>query len=209
MNEKEINILKRYLPENAVIPCLEIIEDTGTRLKIVNKRLSKYGDFRVMPSGELQVTVNAGLNMYQFLITLIHEIAHLVVYRQYGNRVKPHGWEWKAAFQHLMQPFISPRFFPQEAIPAIKNYFLNPSASTDTDLHLSRALSRYNPGSDIHKITLENIESGTLFKSSNGRLFIKGHRIIKRIQCKEVKTNREYLFMPNAEVEPVKQIHKV
>ena len=44
---------------------------------------------------------------------------------------------------------------------------------------------------------------GDFFMSSN-RIFIKGHKLRKRFKCKEIKTNRIYLFNPLANIELVK-----
>ncbi|HAD34265.1 MAG TPA: hypothetical protein DCF44_07170 [Chitinophagaceae bacterium] len=44
------------------------------------------------------MSVNGNLNSYHFLITLLHEIAHMLVWEQFRNRVKPHGLEWKHVF---------------------------------------------------------------------------------------------------------------
>jgi len=90
MNE----VLKKYLPERAVLPCFELIQQTQVHLKIVNERVTRHGDYRRMSDGRHQITVNATLNKYRFLITLIHEIAHLVAFEKYGRRIKPHGLEW-------------------------------------------------------------------------------------------------------------------
>ena len=38
-----------------------------------------------------RISVNGNLNKYSFLITLIHELAHLLTFTQYKNRVDPHG----------------------------------------------------------------------------------------------------------------------
>ena len=82
------DILKKYLPERAVSPCLELIQDTQVHLKIVNERVTRHGDYRRMQDGRHQITVNASLNKYRFLITLVHEIAHLVAFEKYGRRIK-------------------------------------------------------------------------------------------------------------------------
>ncbi|TDA81831.1 sprT domain-containing protein, partial [Halomonas marinisediminis] len=84
-----------------------------------------------------QITINANLNSYRFLITLIHEIAHFEAFEKYGRFIKPHGKEWKYTFQRLMLPLINPKVFPEQLLPLIANHFRNPKASSDTDVNLS------------------------------------------------------------------------
>ena len=88
-------ILGKYIPDQAVEPVFELIKALGVHLKIVDERVTRHGDYRRLADGGHQITVNTNLNTYRFLITLIHEIAHLVAFQKYGARIKPHGKEWK------------------------------------------------------------------------------------------------------------------
>lgn len=194
--------LQKYLPERAVTPCLELIQQYGVHLKIVNHRVTRHGDYRRMPSGLHQITVNASLNKYRFLITLVHEIAHLVAFEKYGRRIKPHGLEWKRTFQHLMIPFIRPEVFPSQLLPIIANHFKNPKASSSTDARLSIALKSFDVEERQNSYVYE-LPAGSTFKLYNGRIFKKGNKKVKRYECVELATGRLYLFQPNAEVELV------
>ena len=193
------NILGKYIPEQAVDPVFELIKNFGVHLKIVDERVTRHGDYRRLPGGGHQITVNTNLNSYRFLITLIHEIAHLVAFVKFGNRIKPHGKEWKYTFQNLMLPFIRPEIFPKQLLPVIANHFKNPKASSDTDAKLSVALKQFDPPNDKNYIF--EIPQGSLFKLYNGKVFKKGERRIKRYECVETATGKVYLFQPNAEVE--------
>lgn len=192
--------LQKYLPERAIAPCFELIKTHGVHLKIVNHRVTRHGDYRRMPNGLHQITVNASLNKYRFLITLVHEIAHLVAFEQYGRRIKPHGLEWKHTFQHLMVPFIRPEVFPSQLLPVIANHFKNPKASSSTDARLSIALKAFDEEERKNSYVYE-IPTGSVFRLYNGRLFKKGKKKVKRYECVELSTGRLYLFQPNAEVE--------
>ncbi|MEK6154392.1 SprT-like domain-containing protein [Flavobacteriaceae bacterium 3-367] len=195
-------VLKKYLPERAVIPCLELIKETGVNLKIVNQRVTRHGDYRRLPNGSHQITVNATSNKYRFLITLIHEIAHLVAFEKYGRQIKPHGLEWKRTFQFLMLPFIRPEVFPSKLLPLLAKHFRNPKASSSTDADLSIALKQFDAATD--KTHIFELPFGSVFRIYNGKLFRKGNKRIKRFECMEVATGKLYLFQPNAEVEPIR-----
>jgi hypothetical protein len=197
------DILKKYLPERAVTPCLDLIKLTEVHLKVVNKRVTRHGDYRRMPDGRHLITVNASLNKYRFLITLVHEIAHLAAFEKYGRKIKPHGLEWKHTFQHLMLPFLRPEIFPSKLLPLLANHFKNPKASSSTDARLSIALKTFDP-QDRDKSYVFELPLGSVFRLYNGKLYKKGDRRVKRYECIEVATGKKYLFQPNAEVELIK-----
>lgn len=194
--------LQKYLPERAVMPCFELIKTNGVHLKIVNHRVTRHGDYRRLPNGLHMITVNASLNKYRFLITLVHEIAHLVAFEKYGRRIKPHGTEWKQTFQHLMVPFIRPEVFPNQLLPIIANHFKNPKASSSTDARLSIALKAFDAEERNQNYVFE-IPFGSVFRLYNGKLYRRGNKKVKRYECVELATGRLYLFQPNAEVELV------
>ncbi|MBP6373859.1 MAG: SprT-like domain-containing protein [Flavobacterium sp.] len=192
--------LQKYLPEHAVQSVFELIVAHEVHLKIVNERVTRHGDYRKGVSGKHEVTVNANLNKYRFLITLIHEIAHLVAFEKYGRYIKPHGDEWKMVFQRLMVPYIRPEIFPHSILPLVANHFKNPTASSDTDARLAFALKQFDERkADIH--FMHEVPSGSFFRLNNGRIFQKKGLRVKRYECLEVKTGKLYLFNANAEVE--------
>jgi hypothetical protein len=192
-------ILEKYIPEHSVEPVFELIKINQVHLKIVNERVTRHGDYRKGLSGKHEITVNTSLNKYRFLITLIHEIAHLVAFEKYGRNIKPHGDEWKLTFQRLMVPFIRPEIFPSQLLPLLARHFRNPKASSDTDATLSLALKQFDPENDKNYIF--EIPYGSVFRIHNGKIFKKVALRLKRYECLEVSSGRTYLFNPNAEVE--------
>lgn len=195
--------LHKYLPERAVAPCFDLIKNHGVHLKIVNHRVTRHGDYRRLPNGQHQITVNSTLNKYRFLITLVHEIAHLVAFEHFGRQIKPHGVEWKRTFQELMVPFIRPQVFPTVLLPLIAHHFKNPKASSSTDAQLSIALRAYDREQQSEKSYVFELPKGSVFRIYNGKLFKKGEKRVKRYECLEVATGKLYLFQPNAEVEMI------
>ena len=191
--------LARYIPEHAVKPVFDLIVANQVHLKIVNERQTRHGDYRRGHTGKHEITVNASLNKYRFLITLIHEIAHLVAFEKFGRNIKPHGDEWKFTFQRLMVPFIRPEIFPGQLLPLLARHFKNPSASSDTDTTLSLALKQYDAENDKNYIF--EIPYGSVFRIKNGKIFKKLAVRTKRFECIEISSGKTYLFNPNAEVE--------
>lgn len=188
--------LSKYLPQNSVNLVAEILSQHPITIKIVNNRTTKHGDFKRTKSGKFQITLNNSLNSYQFLLTLIHEIAHFTTHKKY-KRVKPHGIQWKTQFQHLMLPFLHPSIFPLELLPYLANYLKNPKASTGSDVNLTYALKQFDAISEKNMII--EIEHGSLFLFNN-KTFKKGNLRRTRFECIELSSHRTYLFNQNAEV---------
>ncbi|WP_338733164.1 SprT-like domain-containing protein [Mangrovimonas cancribranchiae] len=191
--------LKNHLPDNAIYHVLQLLTEEHLTIKVTGERKTKHGDYRRLPNGKHQITINGNLNPYRFLITLIHEIAHFEAFKNYGKSIKPHGIEWKQTFKQLMLPFLNPSIFPAELLPLLAKHFKNPKASSDTDVTLSLALKQFDEPNN--KTYIFEIPFGSTFKLYNGRVFKKGNKRVKRYECVEVKTGRLYLFNPNAEVE--------
>jgi len=190
-------ILKKYLPENSIELVLDLLDKHPCQVKIVKNRKTKHGDFKNYPNGDVQITINNDLNPYRFLLTLIHEIAHLITFEKF-KRVKPHGVEWKRNFQHAMLPFINPDIYPKEILSKLAHYLINPKASTDSDINLSLALKQLDKETD--KTFIFELPLASKFKH-NKKVFIKGQKRRTRYECVEVFTDKKYLFHANAEVD--------
>ncbi len=192
--------IEKYIPEKALPLVKFLIKEHEITLKIVNQRQTKHGDFRALSSGKMQITVNNNLNAHQFLLTLIHEIAHHVTHVKFG-KVQAHGKEWKTIFQHLMLPFLRPDIYPISILPHLANYLKNPKASTDTDVNLSLAL-RYGIASK-GKTFVFRLSEGSLFNFKNVT-YQKGSKRRTRYECVNLNNNKVYLFNQNTEVVPKK-----
>lgn len=191
-----INNFHKYIPENAIDLVQSLVEQHKINLKIVNQRKTKHGDFRQLASGEFQITINNTLNPFQFLLTLIHEIAHHITFEKYG-KIQPHGKEWKQQFQHLMLPFLHPTIFPNHILTPLAHYLKNPKASSDSDVKLSLAL-KGNTAEDGKSFVFElPVNCTFVFKN---KMYRKGKKRKTRIECIQLSTNRMYLFNQNTEV---------
>lgn len=198
--EKKKEILQNYLPTEALEKVIEMTNRYPCYLKIVNKRRSKHGDFKRFRDGKVQITINNDLNQYRFLLTLVHEYAHLVTFQEYKS-VKPHGKEWKRNFKMLMLPFLHPMVFPDDILNILARYLINPKASSDADIKLSLAFRNYDRVTD--KTLIFEIPDKGSFKYRN-KTFVKGKKRRTRYECVEVLTHRKYIFHPHAEVELLK-----
>ena len=194
-------VLQDYIPKQAISQVTALLQHDSLYIKVKKERKTRHGDYRKLPNDKHQITVNANLNQYRFLITLLHEIAHFEAYSNYGRTIKPHGKEWKYTFKHLMLPFLNPTVFPNELLPLLAKHFINPKASSDTDTQLALALKQYDAPNN--KTFIFEVPYGETFTLYNGRLFKKGNKRVKRYECVELSSGKLYLFNPNAEVELV------
>lgn len=203
--QRNSEILKKYLPNGSVELIARWIVEYDFKLKIKRERSTRLGDYRPPYQGLNHIiTINHNLNKYAFLVTLVHEVAHLVTYNQFKNKVNPHGQEWKKNFQTLIQPFLNTDVFPLEIFSALRKYMQNPAAASCSDTDLLRALKLYDEPSD--KLFLEYLPADTLFLFNGNRIFKKGERVRKRYKCVEVSSGLVYLFNPLAEVEIFEKI---
>jgi SprT protein len=198
--QKNCDVLRKYIPEPAVVAVANWIVEYDFKLKIKKERSTKLGDYTSPQNGMNHViTINHNLNTYSFLITLIHEVAHLTTYNKFRDRVAPHGVEWKTEFKNLAVPFLTTEIFPIDVIYALRKYLQNPAASSCSDTQLLRALKSYDENSDY--VFVEHLPYKSLFLYNSGKVFEKGERIRKRFRCVEVETGTVYLFNPLTEVE--------
>lgn len=194
------NTIISHIPKQAIPKVLELLEHDNLTVLVKNERKTRHGDYRKLPNGKHQITINNNLNKYRFLITLVHEVAHFEAYKNYGRLIKPHGLEWKRTFQHLMLPFINPEVFPLNLLPLLARHFKNPKASSDTDSDLAYALKQFDDSSSNKSYVFE-VPFGTVFKFRDKKTFKKVSKRVKRFECVEISTGKVYLFSPNAEID--------
>lgn len=184
--------LSDYIPEPSVQSVFNRLNKHHVRLIITRNRVTKLGDYRPPIRQDYhRITVNFDLNKFQFLITLIHELAHLETWLKHKNTVKPHGKEWKLIFKNLMDEYMNDETFPSDILEALKTYF---TKTTSSDTNLSRVLKKFNK--DSNEITLEELPENTVFAIYNGIVFRKMKRLRKRYRCKRLDNGKIYMISP-------------
>ncbi len=198
---KDFDILVNYIPELTVKPLVEWLHQNKVQLKISKTRSTKLGDFRVPQNGgNPRISVNHNLNTYAFLITLIHEMAHVEVWKKRSifRRIQPHGKEWQTAFSLFMQPFLNDGIFPESLLPVVRRYFKKPKASSVSDPHLMQALKAFDQKSENPQLNELLAGNQFIFRDMKYEVVKK---LRTRYQCKNLKNNRLYLIHGLAEVE--------
>ena len=201
--EHPMQALAAYLPDSTFDEVVQYLHQYKVHLTVTRERKSVLGDYRNAVHGKNhRISVNGNLNKYAFLITLIHELAHLLTFDTYGHKVNAHGKEWKHIYSGLLAGFVQRKLFPDDITAALKSSLQNPAASSCAEEGLMRVLRNYD--ARTHGIALvEELPKGAQFATKDGRIFTKGDKRRKRYTCTEVKTGAIYLFSPVYEVRKV------
>lgn len=202
--EHPLHALKAYLPEGAFEPVLALIHQYKLHLTVTKARKSVLGDYRHPKMGaNHRISINGNLNQYEFLITLLHELGHLLCYEQYRNRVDAHGKEWKYLYGLLLADFIQRDIFPIDIKKSLKKTILNPAATANGETALLLVLRKYDVSKKEGMAFLAHLPDGVIFETEKGKRFqkIKKRRI--RIECVELNTGHIYSFSGLSEVRVV------
>ena len=199
--EKYRMVLSKYLPANFIEIVVELLVKHPVKFRVAKPRKTKLGDFRANRDGLHQITINGDLNPYSFLITTIHEFAHLVTFEEYKGRVKPHGKEWQLTYSKMIYPVIESGNLPKDVSDVLLNSLINVKASSCTDQNLSRVLIKYDkPVQGL--ILLEELPSKSVFNLS-GKNFTKGNLRRTRYVCVDNSNNKRYLISALAQVKKI------
>jgi len=193
-------IFTKHLPEYSVEYCYQLWAELNFIFNITRKRNSKLGDYRYDPATRQHaISVNNNLNKYSFLITYIHEVAHLTTREKYQSRVLPHGTQWKQEFRKLLLPMLNDKVFPDDVLRVLAKHMKNPKASSTSDKNLYLVLRKYDDHSS--ETLLGELESGTTFLF-NKKIYRKLEKRRTRSLCLDVNSDRKYLI---SETAPVKE----
>lgn len=196
----DFSALEAYLPIGSFEPVIVYMHDYKIQLTVTRNRASILGDYRHAHNGKgHRISINGDLNKFSFLITLLHEIAHLVTFEKHQSRVQPHGIEWKTNFGNILSIFINKNLFPEDVRTALINSIKSPAASSCSDEKLLRVLKMYDSKKE-NTFFVEQLANGELFEIKGSRIFVRGEKIRKRYKCKELATGKWYLFSPVSEV---------
>lgn len=190
---------ERYVPAPAVGYCLHLWQQHDFTFAISRPRRSRLGTHQFDPAEGHHITVNADLNPAAFLITYLHEVAHVRTVRQARRRVLPHGTAWKTHFRDLLQPVLTETVFPLSVLDPLRSYARNPTASTASYAPLLRALQGLDTRS-TEVLTVDQIPQGESFTLGK-RVFLRGPLRRTRVLCTEQTTGRRYTVPAHAQVE--------
>ena len=194
-------LFQKHLPESAIPYCIQLWEEHPFHFFVKPPRNTKLGDFRYRKDRSIQtITLNSDLNPYQFLLTFIHEVAHLRAFARFGTMHAPHGTEWKTLFKQLLEPLLIESIFPRDILVPLRLHMRNPSSSSARDLFLMKEMSKYDtkPPEEAG-FFLADLAPQSTFELA-GRKFRKGETRRTRILCEELATGKKFLVSQLAKV---------
>ena len=183
---------QRFVPINAAQYCLDLYQRHGFEFKIKESRKTKYGDYKFKPIEKKHIiTINNDLNHYAFLITYLHEVAHLITYQKHRDKVNPHGKEWKNAFKIVILPILNPQVFPDLLLKTLAHYMLSPKASSCSAPTLYTLLKRYDYSNDTYLLQTLQVGNQFLF---NGATYQYLQLKRTRVLCLQINSGKKYLI---------------
>jgi hypothetical protein len=199
MDQKKVeSILNQHVPAESVKYCQGLWAEFPFTFKLRKSRLSKVGDFTCRSGQSPQITINRDLHPFLFLMTYVHEVAHLRVHKALGFKAEAHGEDWKGTFQSLMAPMLTIEIFPEPLLAGLMKHMASPKASSFSDAELTHLFRSQNER-EKNVVLLSQIPEGSVFHL-HGRWFKKGKLRRTRVLCSEIKTRRQYLVPVDAAV---------
>ena len=193
--------LAEFLPLGAIEFVYPFLDKNQVHLRVTRQRATKHGDYRPpMEYPNHRISVNGTLNPYSFLITLVHEMAHLEVWKKQKSMDEPHGNLWKTTFAAMMMPLLENDIFPPDLKQTLLCHIKNPRATTG-DKNLTVVLQRYDRKKAI---LLQDIPADSLF-AINGRIFKKLHKARTHYHCQCLNNKKMYRVNALAEVVPIQK----
>lgn len=205
--EHPMQALADFLPEGSFQSVIHYIQHFKVHLTITQKRRSVLGDYRHAVMGKNhRISINGNLNQFEFLITLLHELAHLLTFEKFSNKVEPHGKEWKSIYSTLLLDFVQQQIFPPDIVKALQKSIINPAATANGETELLMVLRKYDQKKREGYFHIADLPVGAVFQTEDGRIFKKGNKRRKRFACVEIATGHKYSISPISEVRIVKDI---
>lgn len=193
-----IQILEKYIPAAALDYGRKLLDDYAFHFRVTPPRKTKLGDYRYHPKTKQHtISVNSSLNPYAFLITFVHEVAHLKTFLEHRNKVSPHGKEWKRNFQLLMQPVLTPAILPYDLLAVLSRHMKAPKAGTYADPMLMQVLHLYDEKAETF---LYQLPPGAVFYLKKEQ-FRKIELRRTRVLCENLANGKKYLVHKLAAVE--------
>ncbi|GAB4293879.1 MAG: SprT-like domain-containing protein [Marinilabiliales bacterium] len=203
MQKHSFDILSNYLPEKAVEDICLLLSKANIKLNIAKSRNSKKGDFKVIDGRFPVITINHDLNKYDFLITLIHELAHYQTWEKYKFKIEPHGYEWRMNFKKLLLVFNDKNVFPENLFKVLNENIFTPRDFTGNyKKKLNMVLQTYNDDY-CESLFVKDLTTNTCFELKSGRKFRLIKKIKTRYQCIDLQNKKEYIVSGEAIVKNV------
>ncbi len=178
--ERSLKAITPHLPEGWQAAVQAMLATNPILVRVVRHRKTKHGDHLITGAREFSIiTVNASGNPWQFVLTLLHEVAHAEVAHQARHRVAPHGKEWKLAFRALLEAHC--HLIPPDLVDPVMDYARNPLYTADSHRALAAALRRHDT-LDLRP-TVQELTLGQRFSLDGKTVLVRQGPLRKWFRC--------------------------
>ncbi len=192
------SLLFPFFHDSIIVYIQDLIVLHKIQFILSKPRKTKFGDYRAIPNENLFIiTVNDNLNPVQFLITVLHELAHHITWVKHNRFVKPHGKEWKQEYQRVFIPILTNKYIDEPLKRMLANHLKNPKASSFSDVHLNEFL-KSNFNESITRVS--DTPMNTPFVLGK-RTFVKDKKLRTRFLCTDLGNNKKYLIHGHTEIQ--------
>jgi len=193
-----ISILEQYLPESTLPFLKKWFGDYVIHIRITKNRDSKLGDYRKLPDRSHQISVNSTLDKQLFFFVLTHELAHLIAFEKFNNRISAHGKEWKDTFREMLLESIA--VYTPDLKPIIIKFSKSPKANFMASPDLVRYFHIKDPEDNFDFVENMSVNEVFLYKNEKYRIVEKKKKLYL---CTNLNNLKKYLFRPLAKVERI------
>lgn len=193
------------MPAKAIDLIRPWFERYNIKLTITRGRKSVLGNYLNPHRGHPHhaITINGDQNPFSFLVTLLHELAHLETFVQHANKVQPHGPEWQNIYREVMTVHLGRQIFPDDLEQAIALSLKKVKAGSCSDPKLYKALTAYDKETTEGLVWVEDLAPGSYFVTKEGLVFRMVEKRRTRFLCEQLPTKKQYLFQGVARVKQV------
>lgn len=194
-----------YMPANAIGLIRPWFEKYKIKLTITRGRRSVLGNYLNPHKGHPHhaITINGDQNPFSFLVTLLHELAHLETFVKYANKVQPHGTEWQNIYRDIIKAYLGQHIFPEDLEQAIALSLHKVKAGSCSDPNLYKALAVHDKETIEGLVWVEELTSGSYFVTKEGLVFRMIEKRRTRFLCEQLGTKKQYLFQGVARVKQI------
>lgn len=193
-----LSVLEKYLPVGSMPFLKQWFGGYALHIKITRGRVSKLGDYRKLPDGSHQISINHNLAPELFFFVLTHELAHLISFEEnLPKRISAHGAEWKHCFRSMLLESLS--VYTPELQTILKEFCRNPKANFMASPDLVKYFHVDEPN-DKH-VFIESLQAGNYFIYRDQAYIVEAKRKMNYL-CKNLVNNKKYIFRPLARVKP-------
>lgn len=175
--------LAPFLPAGSLEVIGEWLRVDNLSIKLTSGRGQRLGAYKREASGMQTILLNRNQDPYSFLITLVHEIAHMQARKLYGRHVQPHGLEWKQTYSRLIIKAAAIPSLPADICAMMAEIARSPESRHYGKISVSKVLLKYSTKAEPGEL-LCDIPPGTRFRMPDGKVYIKGEKIRTRYRCK-------------------------